>query len=507
MVLKSGYNISFTGRFSISKIKEMKISASWYILLLSLLLLGCYRIKSSNGGGQVENIKPRRINVKDIAVPEGFNIEVVAKDLTFPTGITFDENGIPYVVESGYAYGEVWEEPKLLRIEESGTCTKIATGEKNGPWNGVCYDQGYFYISEGGELKGGKILKVNKSGLITSLISDLPSLGDHHTNGPVVRNGYVYFGQGTATNSAVVGVDNYQFGWLKRYPDFHDVPCRDIILNGHNFTSKNPFTEDDDSKVVTGAYSPFGKANKPGEVIPGVIPCSGAIFRVPVTGGEPELIAWGLRNPYGLAFSIEGKLYVSENGFDVRGNRPVWGTGDLLWEIKEGEWYGWPDYYAGRPIFDTEEFEPPGKDPIVKILKENPGNPPRPLVEFAVHSSSDGLDIIKNKSFGKPGDVLIAQFGDMAPGVGKVWNPVGFKVVSVNPETGVIQDFASNDAKKNGPASWLNQNGLERPVDVKFNPAGDALYIVDFGVLTMDEHGDANPLVKSGVVWKVTRKK
>ena len=38
-----------------------------------------------------------------------------------------------------------------------------------------------------------------------------------------------------------------------------------------------------------------------------------------------------------------------------------------------------------------------------------------------------------------------------------------------------------------GPASKIKSNGLERPVSVRFNPAGDALYVVDFGVLLMDE--------------------
>lgn len=482
-----------------------KVSFFCLFSVIPLLFTSCFRIKSSNGGGQVENVKPRRVDAKDVAVREGLQVEVVTTGLTFPTGITFDESGVPYVVEAGYSYGEVWEVPRLLRIEKDGSTKVVASGGKNGPWNGVFYDNGFFYIAEGGELQGGKILKVSKAGEVTALVENLPSLGDHHTNGPVVRDGYVYFGQGTVTNSAVVGRDNYQFGWLKRYPDFHDFPCKDIMLNGHSFTSENPLTPDPDDKAVTGAYSPFGKSNTEGEVVPGQIPCSGAIFKVPVTGGSLELVAWGLRNPFGLVFSEEGRLFVSENGFDVRGTRPVWGAGDVLWEIKEGTWYGWPDYSAGMPIYKYEGFTPPGADPIVKILKEDPSTPPKPVAVFGVHSSSNGMDVIRNSAFGNPGDILVAQFGDMAPAVGKVWNPVGFKVVSVDPSTGVTKNFVANYSKKNGPASWLNKNGLERPTDIAFNPSGDALYIVDFGVLTMNEKGDANPRVKTGVVWKVTR--
>ena len=158
----------------------------------------------------MENVKPRRPNPKDVALPEGYEIEVVARGLTFPTAITFDENGTPYVLEAGYSYGEEWAEPKLLRIEQNGERTVVATGDKNGPWNGIDYYNGSFYIAEGGVLKGGKIIRISKAGEKEVLIEDLPSLGDHHTNGPVIHGVYLYFSQGTATNSGVVGVDNYK---------------------------------------------------------------------------------------------------------------------------------------------------------------------------------------------------------------------------------------------------------------------------------------------------------
>lgn len=472
-----------------------------------ILLSSCFRIKSSNGGGQVEDVKPRKLNPKDIALPEGYQIEVVSKGLTFPTSITLDEEGTPYVLEAGYSYGEMWTEPKLIRIEKNGNRTVIATGGINGPWNGVDYNNGNFYISEGGVLKGGKILKVNKKGEIETLIDSLPSFGDHHTNGPVIKDDYLYFSQGTATNSAVVGVDNYKLGWLDRFPDFNDIPCKDIVVNPVSYESDNPLTEDPNDKVRTGAFVPFGVTKEGVDTIKGQVPCSGAVFRMPLTGGKPELVAWGLRNPYGMVFSKEGKLYLTENAFDVRGNRPVWGAGDVLWEINQGQWYGWPDYAAGLPIYSMEGFTPPGEEKILKILKEDPGTPPKPAAVLGVHSSSNGLDVISSQEFGKPGHIMVAQFGDQAPFVGKVWNPVGFKVVMVDPETGVIKDFAANMSKKNGPASWVKNNGLERPIDVKFNPQGDALYVVDFGRLFMSEKGDSNPQVKTGVVWKITKKK
>ena len=186
---------------------------------------------------------------------------------------------------------------------------------------------------------------------ITPLAEGLPSLGDHHTNGPVVgTDGKIYFGQGTATNSGVVGIDNATFGWLKRHPGFHDVPGQDVTLTGENFETDNPLTDDAGGKAETGAFLPFGTPSTSGQVIPGKVPCNGAIMRVPLAGGDIELVAWGLRNPFGLAFSPDGQLYAINNSYDVRGSRPVFGSGDLLWKIEEGKWYGWPDFHASaRP--------------------------------------------------------------------------------------------------------------------------------------------------------------
>jgi hypothetical protein len=47
-----------------------------------------------------------------------YRIEPVATELTFPVGVTFDDKGTAFVVESGCLYGEVWITPRLLRIEK-----------------------------------------------------------------------------------------------------------------------------------------------------------------------------------------------------------------------------------------------------------------------------------------------------------------------------------------------------------------------------------------------------
>ena len=479
-----------------------------YFFLCALFIpatqISCYRMRGSEGGGQIEAIPRRVVNAGDIGIEAGYKIEAVTTGLTFPTAVSFDDDDNLYFIEAGYSYGEVWGEPKLLKLEADGKTTMIAKGTKNGPWTGITWHEGAFYVAEGGEMEGGRILRVTPAGVITPLVSNLPSMGDHHTNGPVIKDGYIYFAIGVATNSAVVGKDNADFGWLLRRSDFHDIPCQDIILSGENYTSANVLTEDPDDEVSTGAFVPFGTSTRAGQVVKGALPCTGSILRIPLGGGDIELVSWGFRNPFGLALSPDGRLFATENGFDERGSRPVWGAGDALWEIESGLWYGWPDFSEGKRIANDEEFKAPGKEAVKPLLQKYPNTPPKPAAIFGVHSSSNGFDFSTNPSFGYQGEAFVAQFGDMAPGAGKVLYPVGFKIVRANTETGVVRDFATNKGKRNGPASWLEKGGLERPVSAKFNRAGSALYIVDFGILKATAEGNL-PQTATGMIWKITK--
>lgn len=474
-------------------------------LTLALLLLSlpaCYRLQHSQGGGQLSyQPEERRLNPSDILLPDGYTIEVVSSGLTFPTAAVQDEEGTLYVIESGYAYGEVFLPPRLLEVQPDGSTRTLTEGSRNGPWTGITYHDNYFYVAEGGVLEGGRILRIARDGTITPLAKNLPSLGDHHTNGPVVKDGYVYFGQGTATNSGVVGKDNADYGWLSRQPEFHDIPCKDLILKGVNYTTANVLTENPDDEATTGAYVPFGQTTTEGQVIKGQIPCNGAIMRVPLSGGAIELVAWGLRNPYGLALAPSGDLYLTENSYDVRGSRPVWGTADVLWKVEPGTWYGWPDFNAGHSL---EHLEVPGEDAPKPLLAQYPNEPSHPVAALGVHSSSNGFSFSASERFGHQGQAFVAQFGDMAPAVGKVWKPVGYKVVRVDVETGVVKDFAVNKGKRNGPASWLQSGGLERPISVSFSADGSQMFVVDFGIMTM-RGGDSHPKERTGVIWVITK--
>jgi glucose/arabinose dehydrogenase len=481
------------------------LACTLLVAALGATSFGCYAVRPSAGGGKTSFTPPRIVNPGDVAVPQGYRIDAVATGLTFPTGVGFDDQGRVYVLEAGYSYGEVWTTPRLLRLEPGGGLTVVAMGDKGGPWTGLDFHGGSFYVAEGGQLDGGRLLQVSMDGKTKALVEGLPSKGDHHANGPAAgRDGWIYFSVGTATNSGIVGEDNFQFGWLRRNPSFHDVPCQDVTASGKNYPSKDVLKPGSEGEVSTGPFSPFGTPVQENEVIRGRLPCSGAVFRVRPAGGTPELVAWGFRNPFGLAFSPDGRLYVTDNQYDERGSRPIYGAGDLLWPVENGTWYGWPDFHGDTPVAEGERYKMLGKEPVQPVLAKHPGTPPKPAAVLGVHASANGFDFSREAAFGHVGEAFIALFGDQAPTTGKVLSPVGFKVVRVDVRTGTVTDFAANRGKEIGPASRVGGAGLERPVAARFGPDGMDLYVVDFGVMTVGKEGPA-PRTETGVLWKISR--
>lgn len=166
--------------------KTFRGVAALAVLVAGSFAGGCYMMRRSSGAGQTSFTSPRQLDPAAIAVPADYRIELVASGLTFPVGVAFDDRGGTFVVESGYSYGEVFTEPRLLRIEDGGRAAPVASGGKGGPWTGVAFHAGSFYVADGNVLEGGRLLRISPTGQIETLVSGLPSFGDHHTNGPVV---------------------------------------------------------------------------------------------------------------------------------------------------------------------------------------------------------------------------------------------------------------------------------------------------------------------------------
>ncbi len=221
-------------------------------------------------------------------------------------------------------------------------------------------------------------------------------------------------------------------------------------------------------------------------------------------GSHLEVVAWGLRNPYSVAFTPDGRLFATEHGMDERGARYVVDDPDDFYEIKQGEWYGWPDFASGirldDPYWGTGGH---GREPVLAHFPTP--DPPKPFAMFESHSAANGIDFSRDAHFGFEGDAFVARFGKLSPitTVTQAAYPAGFDVVRVDMKTGQIHSFAVN--KRPGPGSKLLHGGFERPSHCQFGPDG-ALYVVDFGIIHIaPEIGGIRQQLESGTLWRIRR--
>lgn len=431
----------------------------------------------------------RKINVEDINVPKGYKVEVFAKELNTPINMIFTPDNEIFVADAGVTDNN----GKVLKYINN-TFKVIADGF-NPPLAGINYLDGNIFVSH-----RGKITVVKPDGSKVDIIEGLPSLGDHHNNRVVFgADGKMYFGQGTATNSAVVGEDNKD--WVKKHPYFHDYPGGNITLNGYNYKSENFLTAIDSDYTFTGAYSPFRVESECNEVVKGITAASGSILRANVDGSNLELVAWGLRNPFRLKFDRFNRLFSTNHGMDIRGSRPVANSPDEFQLIYPGVWYGWPDFTGGLPV-TLPVFKPENEPSPKFLLSEHPMIPPRPFSVFTPHAAVMGFDFNYTYKFKHYGDVYIAEFGSEAPRTtgGKPLPGVGHRVSRIDMNTGFVYTFAIN--KSGYPASYTDGGGFERPIDIVFGPDED-MYVVDFGLGSEGHHGYEG---NTGVIWKITKK-
>ena len=433
----------------------------------------------------------RCVNPADVAVPEGYRVEAVAVGLSFPCGMAVEPGGVIFVAEGGTTWPtRPWMPPRILRIETTGEVRVLAHLEEGGP-RGLAYHDGYVYAMA----KGGyhsRLLRFDAhTGERTVLVDKLPDGGWHEPGGPIFdKEGNVYFAQGSVAQQGVIEPSGFTVD-IARHPHAHDVPGQDVTLTGDNVWSFDPVVPYNDM-TPTGAFKPYGEPAKKGEVIKGEFWCSTGVYRARPDGTEPELLAWGIRNPYGLALNEEGELYISDNDFEEKGNRAVGEDPDRVWHVKNGakpfgsvttpEWFGYPDYGGfGLPLWD-ERHKPNRGTQARQLIQDPPPLSGPAAALFAPHTCLTMMDFSRSDAFGHRGKLFLTQWGTLAP-----MNTLrgealkrGFQVALVDVTTGEAEPFMSN--KQPGPASLIpGSGGLERPVDCKFAPDGKRLYVLDLG--------------------------
>lgn len=423
-----------------------------------------------------------------INLPKGYQVEVFAYGLDAPSCMAFNEDGDLYVAESGY----ISKKPVILRLREN-QFESCAEGFIS-PVTGISLHDKHIYISH-----RGKVTVIKPEGTKVDIISGLPSQGDHwNSNVAIGKDDKLYFGLGTATNSGVVGTDNT---WAFNYPNLCDNPGSYVILKGQNYETSNMFTIKKE-ETETGAFTPYGVRNLQYEVKKGLMKAAGSILRANLDGTDLEQIAWGVRFITCMRFDKDNRLFAANQGFDIRGSRPIANAPDELLLIEPGKWYGWPDYAGGEPVTSTK-FRPDGSVQPDLLILNHPGVPPAPFALFQPDSYIVGFDFCYNYKFGPYGDIYIAEFGmggritdnEITPYASK-----GHRISRIDMSNGTISTFAMN--KSGFSASLRNDGGFSRPVDVHFGPDG-AMYVLDMGINAADNPSRFYP--NTGVIWKITR--
>jgi glucose/arabinose dehydrogenase len=550
----------------------------------------------ANPACPIEAVQFNPGNGEDIVVPEGFKVSVFAKGLNFPTAVAFrghKGNFEVFVLESGHGlpsrcndeelpiYGGLFSDtnpmtPDILVFDQDGEKIRGPLAKPtaqgggllpHGPSIDIAFEHGFnggrlfatdsnqAIRTQGPQNNSSRIVVVDpQNGMVSPFIAGLPT-GDHPAEQITFKDGWIYWSQGSTTNSGVVGRDNG--GGANQ----QDIPCQDITLSNNVFDSGGGKT--------TSGYSPFG-VTRPGATIrafdsatgPGI--CDGSILRAKLNAKNPkstiEPFSWGYRNPYGIRFApndhpLEGRLFVTENGEDERGARPTNNSPDRLQvaqQNKDGtpDYHGWPDRFGF--LESTQAVFNPIGGPGDDLCVPDPGNPPsmctpdslalilkedvpvKPVLAFPpqqitapvalepANVAAVGLDFVP-KSFVhgpvKRGAALVSREGDF-----------GFSAANGNPEAGHDVElvnfnrsdplqlsqmrFAYNKTFEQAFVDGLR--GINRPVDLKFGP-DDCAYLVDYGAVRDFGQSDPEskfkdpadgPLVQipgTGVIWKICR--
>jgi glucose/arabinose dehydrogenase len=326
-----------------------------------------------------------------INLPLGFGISVFSSGLSDPRMMALGPDGTLYVAERGA--GRI---VRLLDRDGDGVAdtVEVVADELRAPSSIAFYTDGSLYVGETTRVL--RLSDPDGDGVFQErevVIDGLPS-GGHSTRTVLVSPGgeHLYVSIGSSCNVCVEG---------------------------------------DERRATIMRYNPDG------------------------SGGE--VYAEGLRNAVGITFRPgTDELWATNNGRDWLGDdQPP----ETIYVVNQGDDAGWPRCHAAR-IVDPDLGEAGDCEGVAK-----------PVVEMQAHTAPLGLGFYTGEQFPEEyqGDLFVALHGS--------WNrtvPVGYKVVRIpieDGEPGDVQDFCTG---------WLREDGSDwgRPVDV-LTGADGSLFISD----------------------------
>ena len=500
--------------------------------------LGCLAIAAaitgcSSGPTLLTADKRTPIDRGVVERPLGLELTTFIPNLTAPTSIAFATDEGPFKGSIVIAEGGIdGREPHIFGFKPDGTRFNIFPKNTNfliritapeppifAPIGGIAIHDGEVFLSHR-DAEGRGVISAFPiaGGKPRTVVSDLPAQGDFSVTDLAFHptNGRLYFGLGAATNSGVVGIDDWQMGWPRKKPNVCDLPAVDLKLLGYRFDTRNPTGGllGGDDIAVTAPFQPFGTSKKLRIAKSTTDKPTAALYSISPGGGDLRIEAHGIRYPRGLAFNEFGNLFVSNDGMEMRGTRPVKDDPDAVIRVPPGggTWFGWPDFSTDLVPITDARFQPPAEMivrtgyPEVSYLVDHQGSglipPDRPTLVRGVFPSLSGASkmafVTDQPGFdAAKGDLLVALSGDRFPfatnGV-QLKGPIGFKIMRLDPDSKEASDFVYNTSQLPSSKDKNDALAIERPTDVKFGPDG-ALYIVDLGQV---EYRGGKTAVKDG---------
>jgi putative membrane-bound dehydrogenase-like protein len=300
--------------------------------------------------------------LKGYLTPRGIKVEIVAEAPTVinPVGMTFADDGTPFVLEWRPSPGDDWRETPVTFTYKDGSTRKVATMKKrvkdvvkvlsalkeNGRYDrarvvleeelpsSILLHDGWLYLSGRGSVRR---YKQSKDGGLPLTPTPLPrgerGRGEGHVK-EVIAQGFCGF-----HHHQVSGMTIGNDGWLY-------------------------LTSGDDDNYVEGSDGSRATVLR-----------TGAIFRCRPDGSKMEVFSLGYRNPYrDVAFDTAGNMFHADND-NEDGSKF---TGCRLMHVSEGSDFGWRLRQGARccapdPVRGAVAGELPGKVP--PLLKTGRGAP------------------------------------------------------------------------------------------------------------------------------------
>jgi glucose/arabinose dehydrogenase len=484
-----------------------------------------------------------------VEYPANTQLERYVQYLTAPTAIAFDaQKDLLLIAESG-ADGS---EPHILGLNtvDGSRITIYPRGKVLGPFRsnpfrmygpigGMAVRNGVIYVSHRDRNDFGVISAITYDGKGKTIVAGLPAQGDYGvTDLAFSRDGRLYIGVGSATNSGVVGLDSWENGWVQQHPKVADkpyvpisAPDQTIPLRGARFFTKDPRAGlfADTERAVTAPYQSFGEYQRSRIDAARDGKPNSAIYSIDPSGGiaqDLRVEAYGIRLPSGLAFLPDLDVpYATNQGMEPRGTRPVWNDPDVVLQIPFGQKnFGGFDFSTDLVPISDRRFQPPNPE----VIRSTGYTEVTPLVDqFRPPDVSDQNSLVRARFDSLSGaskmafvpeesplkefrrQLVVAQMGPRLPfAIERSAVPLkkvpGHKVVRFDAESDqkVVYDMIRNTSGM--PRSMTPSDKpelLERPIDVKFGPDG-FMYILDFGKAEY-RNGRPNVTPRTGQIYRL----